>query len=561
MENPRMKPAMLIAGEDPLIAPSVQEQLERRYGADYEVVGVPRDITIEELSELCHGVALTLVDGTWDRVDEFLATVREVNARAARLIIAPWGMALASHRLQDLLKAGLADWYVIQPSVLPDEQFHRVVSEFVEEWSRENSPRFELVKIVDDNSPKGHRLRDVLKRNNVTHGVYGSSTEEGTRLLEQQDASPDQLPVLMLYNGITLVDPTERELSDAIGGNTRDGDARLSDVDVAVIGGGPSGLAAAVYGTSEGLSVVVLEREAIGGQAGTTSLVRNYLGFHRGITGQELASRAFRQAWAFGADVRFMREAESLRRVSGGFLIGVSDGSEIRARSVVLAQGVAYRMLGIEPLEALLGAGVYYGAAVTVAPDTRGKRVFVVGGGNSAGQAALHLSKFASHVTVLVRSASLAESMSDYLIEDIKVNPNISVQYNGEIVDGGGDGRLEWLSIRDRTEGITERVEADAVFILIGAIPATGWLPDEIAKDQWGFILTGRDVEDEGLWRLDRHPASFETSLPGVFAVGDVRRGSVKRVASAVGEGSVVIQAVHNYLHPNEVETLEDAVT
>jgi thioredoxin reductase (NADPH) len=290
-------------------------------------------------------------------------------------------------------------------------------------------------------------------------------------------------------------------------------------------------------------------------------LVRNYLGFHRGITGQELASRAFRQAWAFGADVRFMREAESLTQVRGGFLIRVSDGSEIRARSVVLAQGVAYRRLGIEPIETLLGAGVYYGAAVTEAPAMRAKHVFVVGGGNSAGQAALHLSKFATHVTVLVRSASLAASMSDYLIEDIKKNPNVSVTYNGEIVDGGGDGHLEWLSIRDRSEDVTERVDADAVFILIGAVPSTTWLPDEIAKDQWGFILTGRDVEDEGFWTLDRHPSSFETSLPGVFAVGDVRRGSVKRVASAVGEGSVVIQAVHGYLHPHEVETLEDART
>jgi thioredoxin reductase (NADPH) len=486
-----------------------------------------------------------MVDALWEDASEVLSWIRERQPSTRRLAIAPWGMPVASERLRALLHAGLAEYFVIVPQVLPDEQFHRTISEFLEEWSRTNSASFEVVRMIDGGSVKGHRLRDLMQRNNVTHGSYSPLSTLGREILDEHGLGADQLPVLVLFDGRVLVDPSERELADAITGQSADAP---SDVDLIIVGAGPAGLAAAVYAASEGLGVAVLEREAIGGQAGTTSLIRNYLGFNRGITGQELASRAFRQAWSFGANVRFMREATALRRVPGWFLVSVSDGTEIRGRAVILAQGVTYRRVGVPALEELVGAGVYYGAAVTEAPTTRGKEVFVVGGGNSAGQAAVHLSSFAARVTVLVRGHSLAASMSDYLINEMNVRPNISIEFGCQIVDGGGSSRLEWLEIKNRASGSTRRVNAAAVFILIGAASATDWLPDEIATDRWGFVLTGRKAEESPLWTLDRVPYSFETSVPGVFAVGDVRQGSVKRVASAVGEGSVAIQSCHAFL-------------
>lgn len=538
-----MKPSIVAAARDEATARAVEVQLLQRYSFDYRVRSVVDDaVEAERGSE---DAALVLVDALWENASAVLSRIREKQPSTRRLAIAPWGMPVASKQLHALLHAGLAEYFVIVPQVLPDEQFHRTISEFLEEWSRTNSATFEVVRMIDGGSAKGHRLRDLMQRNNVTHGSYSPFSTLGRAILDEHGLGADQLPVLVLFDGRVLVDPSERELADAITGQSADAP---SDVDLVIVGAGPAGLAAAVYAASEGLGVAVLEREAIGGQAGTTSLIRNYLGFNRGITGQELASRAFRQAWSFGANVRFMREATALRRVPGWFLVSVSDGTEIRGRAVIVAQGVTYRRVGVPALEELVGAGVYYGAAVTEAPTTRGKEVFVVGGGNSAGQAAVHLSSFAARVTVLVRGDSLAESMSDYLVNEMKVIPNISIEFGCQIVDGGGSSRLEWLEIEDRASGGTHRVDAAAVFILIGAVSATDWLPDEIATDRWGFVLTGRKAEESPLWTLDRVPYPFETSVPGVFAVGDVRQGSVKRVASAAGEGSVTIQSCHAFL-------------
>jgi thioredoxin reductase (NADPH) len=543
-----MKPAIVAAARDEATARAVEVQLLQRYSFDYRVRSVVDDAAEAERGS--EDAALVMVDALWGDASAVLSRIREKQPSTRRLAIAPWGMPVASKRLQALLHAGLAEYFVIVPQVPPDEQFHRTISEFLEEWSRTNSATFEVVRMIDGGSAKGHRLRDLMQRNNVTHGSHSPFSTLGREILDEHGLGADQLPVLVLFDGRVLVDPSERELADAITGQSADAP---SDVDLVIVGAGPAGLAAAVYAASEGLDVVVLEREAIGGQAGTTSLIRNYLGFNRGITGQELASRAFRQAWSFGANVRFMREATALRRVPDWFVVSVSDGTEIRGRAVILAQGVTYRRVGVPALEELVGAGVYYGAAVTEAPTTRGKEVFVVGGGNSAGQAAVHLSSFAARVTVLVRGDSLAESMSDYLVNEMRVIPNISIEFGRQIVDGGGSSRLEWLEIEDRTSGSTRHVDAVAVFILIGAVSATDWLPDEIATDRWGFVLTGRESEESPLWTLDRVPYSFETSVPGVFAVGDVRQGSVKRVASAAGEGSVAIQSCHAFLsqHPD----------
>ncbi|HYI45899.1 MAG TPA: NAD(P)/FAD-dependent oxidoreductase [Actinomycetota bacterium] len=540
------KPAIVSVCRDQTTSRIIEDQLRQRYSTDYDIRILAADSDIEEMQSECRGAALLMTDVMWGGAAELLAIVKEREPATGRLGVAPWGQPVASSGLQELLHDGLIEYFVILPKVLPDEQFHRTVTEFLEEWSRDNGDVFEVVRLIDrDGSAAIHRLRDLLTRNYVPHGFYTSDSAAGRTLLAENGLDENTLPAVVMFDGVSLVDPTERELADAITGQAVDAP---TEVDVLIVGGGPAGLAAAVYASSEGLSAAVLEREAIGGQAGTTSLIRNYLGFNRGISGQELASRAFRQAWAFGTNVRFIREATSLTIEADSFQVTVSDGTTIQARSVILAQGVSYRRLGIQPLENFVGAGVYYGAAVTEAPATRGQDVFVVGGGNSAGQASVHLSRFALRVSLLVRGNSLADSMSEYLIAEIEARPNISVEFGCQIVDGGGDTKLEWIQLEDLKSGARRRADAQSLFVLIGAVPATDWLPLEIDKDEWGFIVTGDEVAHSQRWPIDRPPLLFETSLPGVFAVGDVRRGSVKRVASAVGEGSAAIQSCHAYL-------------
>jgi thioredoxin reductase (NADPH) len=326
----------------------------------------------------------------------------------------------------------------------------------------------------------------------------------------------------------------------------------VRDFDLVIIGAGPAGLAAAVYGASEGLSTVVVERETFGGQAGTSSLIRNYLGFSQGISGSELAWQAYQQAWLFGASFRLARHSTALHHRPEQLVVSLSDGTEVAGRAVIVATGASYRRLGVPSLEALQGAGVFYGAAVAEAQGMKGQEVCVVGGGNSAGQAAMHLSKHAKRVTLLVRGESLDSSMSQYLIEEIEATDNIQVRLNTQVIDGGGQGRLEHLVLENCTTKRTETVSAAALFVLIGARPHTGWLPEEVVRDERGYIITGSDLLRNGVppegWLLERPPMLMETSVPGVFAAGDVRCGSAKRVASAVGEGSIAIQMVHKYL-------------
>lgn len=350
-------------------------------------------------------------------------------------------------------------------------------------------------------------------------------------------------------DGRILKNPSDTQITDAFtGGDTPD----WTTFDVAVIGGGPAGLAASVTAASEGLQPLVLDRMAMGGQAGTTSLIRNYLGFPHGISGRQLARRAVAQAFTFSVAFQFARSADAISRTDDHFVTHLSDDVRVRSRVVVLASGADYRRLEVPELERLVGMGVYYGAAVTEAETMRNREVFVVGGGNSAGQAAVHLSRSARAVTMVVRGPSLSASMSDYLVRQIKVKDNITIRTNSQVVGGGGGRRgLEFLEISDEG-GQTQRHAADGLFVLIGAAPRTHWLPEDLSRDDWGYILTGPDVPVTDRWPLARTPLPFETSLPGVFAIGDVRRGSVKRVASAVGEGSVVIQGVHAYLADKE---------
>jgi thioredoxin reductase (NADPH) len=346
-------------------------------------------------------------------------------------------------------------------------------------------------------------------------------------------------------DGSVLEDPTDEEL--AVAGGTavapdRDG------YDLVIVGCGPAGLSAGVYGASEGLRTLLVDIGALGGQATSSSSIRNYLGFPRGITGGELARRAYEQAWVFGARFAFMQRVTRLTREPDGIVVGLNTGGVVVARAVVLAMGASYRRLGVEPLEALRGAGVFYGAAQSEAALVSGQDVYVVGGANSAGQAVLHLARYARQVTLVVRAASLEAGMSHYLVQQIAATPNIEVRTGTEVVDGGGDGRLEHLVLRRRADGGEETVAAQALFLMIGATPHTEWLPPEIERDPSGFVMTGADLSAAALRAFDRPPLGFETSMPGVLAIGDVRHGAVRRVASAVGAGSIAVQQIHGLL-------------
>jgi thioredoxin reductase (NADPH) len=405
-------------------------------------------------------------------------------------------------------------------------------------------------------SARSHELRDVLSRSGIPHAFCAADSKEGRELLARVDKTLARLPVVIVFDRLVLVDPDNAEIVDAFELISPFGLNTLSDVrdfDLVIIGAGPAGLAAAVYGSSEGLRTVIVERETFGGQAGTSSLIRNYLGFSRGVSGSELAWQAYQQAWLFGASFHLARHTIALHHRQGRLVVSLSDGTEVAGRAAIIATGASYRRLGVPSLEALQGAGVFYGAAVAQAQGMKGQEVYVVGGGNSAGQAARHLSKYAKRVTLLVFGESLTAHMSQYLIEEIEATENIQVRLNTQVIDGSGQGRLEHLVLKDRASGLTETFPAAALFVLIGARPHTGWLPEEVMRDERGYIITGSDLLRDGSlpegWPLKRQPMLLETSVPGVFAAGDVRCGSVKRVASAVGEGSIAIQMVHKYLN------------
>jgi thioredoxin reductase (NADPH) len=443
---------------------------------------------------------------------------------------------------------GDIDYYVLKPWRTGDELFHRTMTEFLHDWvGSDASLSRELTIVADAGNARASELRNLLTRNRVPFVFHTSTSPEGAAVLAEVREPDASVPVVLQRNGRVLVDPSNVEIAEAYGASTSLPGSR--EFDVTVVGAGPSGLAAAVYAASEGLRTCVIERETIGGQAGSSSRIRNYLGFQRGITGADLAQRAHQQAWVFGTTFIQMSEASALRSDGDRLYLTSSNCFEIPTGVVVLAMGVSYRRLGIPALEELTGTSVFYGASAAEAERFTGRSVVVVGGGNSAGQAAVHLARHARRVTILVRRATLAETMSAYLIDEIDGQLNIDVRYQTEIVDGAGDGALERLTFRDSATGAQETVPADAVFILIGAQPHTAWLPDEIVRDRYGFVVTGHADE---AWSLDRPPFMFESSMPGVFAVGDVRSGSVKRVASAAGEGSVAIQQVHEYLQSME---------
>ena len=551
--------AIVVVGRDAKALQTLGRELSGRYGADYRIVacGDPAelDARVRDLLQAGTPVALVIGDvgeGNPDGI-EVLARVRAIDATVSRVATFRWGEWDTALPIWDAITAGKIDHWVILPVQSPDEDFHQSITQFLGEWRSERGGGFEAVQVIGEQwSARCQELRDTFSRNGIPIGFYDAGSAQGRQMLAGLGLETAELPVVALrFDGqqSALANPSNLEIADAFGLMTPIPDGEVFDV--AVVGAGPAGLAAAVYASSEGRRTVLVEREAIGGQAGTSSMIRNYPGFAQGVTGARLALAAYQQAWFFGTTFLFMRQLDGLSRQDDGhYLLRLSGGGTLTARTVVIATGVTYRRLGVPSLEDLRGRGVFYGAGVSEAPAMRGRQVFVIGGGNSAGQAAMHLAKWARQVTVLVRSQSLTDSMSDYLIREIDAAPNIDVSYGVQVVDGTGTDHLESLVLEDRQTGTRRSVPADALFVLIGSEPPTGWAGDNPARDKWGFILTGQDVLDDAgaSWPAGRPPLLHETSLPGVFAAGDVRRGSVKRVASAVGEGAITIPLVHRYL-------------
>jgi thioredoxin reductase (NADPH) len=556
----RRRPLLLAVDDDAAARRRIRAELDRRYAEDYRVICADSPATalgeLERTREAGEELALVLADQWMGGAtgSDLLGRVHALHPHAKRALLVDWGSWGHEPTREAILESmalGRMDYYVLKPTRQGDEYFHRTITEFLHEWSREHlAIGHELVLIADPATPRGHEIADLLRRSGIPFALHRSDAPTAQKLLAERDVRAADGPVLRLHDDTVLVDPTNEEIAAAYGVET-DPPAG-GHADVTIVGAGPAGLSAAVYAASEGLRTMVIERHAIGGQAGSSSLIRNYLGFSRGVGGGELSQRAYQQAWVFGARFAIAREAVGLELGDPHHGISCDAGYTGTAGAVVLATGVSYRRIGIPALDALTGAGVFYGASTAAAQGLGSKHVYVVGGGNSAGQAALHLSRSAGSVTLLVRRASLAAAMSQYLRDAIAAAPNVDVRTQTEVVGGGGGNRLEWLELRAGATGEPLRVPAAALFVLIGGRPRTEWLPPEIARDSGGYLLTGADVvaDEVGgeVWPLERLPMSFETSVPGVFAVGDVRHGSTQRVASAVGEGAVAVPQVHEWL-------------
>jgi len=551
--------AIVITSREPGVREILHRELSKRYGADYQILACDRPAELaawmRDLRKAGLPVALVIGGvGGQDRDGiEVLTAIRRIDPTALRVAAVSWGDWQSVRSIFDAVTVGTVDHWVTRPVQTPDEEFHRSVTEFLREWSSQRGGGFEPVQVIGQRwSARSQELRDLFARHRVPAGFYDATSERGRQMLGELGLQSPELPVVVLRFGAeraTLVNPSNPEIADAFGVMTPISPGEVFDV--AVVGAGPAGLAAAVYASSEGLRTAVVEGEAIGGQAGTSSMIRNYPGFSQGISGARLAQETWRQAWTFGTTFLYMRQAQNLSTKDGHYRLRLSDGDVLTCRTVIIATGATYQRLGIPRLENLQGRGVFYGAATSEVPAMRGRTVFVAGGGNSAGQTALHLAKWADRVTMLVRAKSLAGTMSDYLIRQIGTAPNVDVCYRVQVADGTGTGHLESLVLQDTVSGARRSIPADALFVLIGSQPRTQWLGDSVARDRLGFILTGPDLPAGAgyRWPPGRPPLPLETSLPGVFAAGDVRRGSVNRVASAVGEGAATIPLVHRYLH------------
>ena len=552
------RPLLLAVDADARQLARIEGELQRAFGADFRIRGelLPEDAlrTLQGAKDRNERAAVVLVDESFpdDARAKIFETARSLHPNAKRALLVAWGAWAHPESAQKILRSmaiGDISYYVLKPWITPDELFHRVIAEFVMEWSRSEPANMrEVVVVAAQHSGRAYAVSDLMSRNGIPHTFRSRTSELGQKVLEEIGHPGGEVAVWMpAIGGTRLVDPTDAEILEAWGIPTSLPELDRS-FDLLVVGAGPAGLGTAVYASSEGVRTVIVEREAIGGQAGSSSLIRNYLGFSRGLSGAELVQRGYQQAWVFGARFVVTREVERLTPQDGGFLAQVGDVGEVRARAVVISTGVSYRRIGVPSLEELSGHGVYYGASVTAAQALSGLRAGIVGAGNSAGQAALHLARYCASVHLIARGARLSDSMSAYLVDAISAMPMIKVYVNTEVVGGQGDGQLEWVTLRDRSNGHEQRLPLASLFVMIGARPRTDWLPAEVDRDSYGFLYTGAEAASGPTWNLERPPHPHETSIPGLFAVGDVRSGSVKRVASAVGEGSVVVSEIHQFL-------------
>ena len=556
-----MAPVLLAVDADPAGLGDVDLALRDRYASSYRVscTSSPDEaLTIlMRLADAGEEVALVLA-AQWlsdTTGGELLQRVRQLHPHAKRGLLVPWGAWAHQPTAQaifDSMALGRIDYYVLKPAASPDEVFHHAVSSFLLEWTRDRRTAPHTVHIVGEAwSGRAHELRDVFQRCAIPHAFCLAESAEGRELLAKVGPQP-RLPLMVFPDGQVLSDPSNGEIAQAAGAPV---DLEEDSFDVVIVGAGPAGLCAGVYGASEGLRTLVVDEGGIGGQATSSALIRNYLGFPKGVSGSRLAEQAYEQAWVFGASFVFMHRATALGRAADGLQVTLSEDRRVSARAVILATGASYRRLGVPALEALNGAGVFYGGPASEGHALSGKEACIVGGGNSAGQAALYLARYARRVTLVVRAQSLGAGMSHYLVRELEATPTVEVRTGTAVVGGGGDGRLQQLVLRESATGDERTVAADALFVLIGARPHTDWLPREIATDRRGFLLTGEELADNRGWPLERRPFSHETSMAGVLAAGDVRHASVQRVASAVGEGSIAIQIVHELfayerLHP-----------
>ena len=556
-------PVLLAVDGDQEALRSVEVELRDRYERQYRVecLGTAHEARalLRNLAESDDDVALVLAGLRLEGVtgDELLDEARRLHPHARRAIMIAWGEQgdpTIGQALFDAIASGRIDHYVIRPASAPDEFFHHEISALLLEWADAERSSPHTVFVVGESwSGRAYELREALGRCALPHSFCLTDSDLGRELVAEA-GEVTALPLVVFPDGTVLQNPTNADLALAAGSPVSPGRRHF---DLVIVGAGPAGLSAAVYGASEGFSTLVVDEGGLGGQATSSSLIRNYLGFPQGVSGSRLAQNAYEQAWVFGANFAFMQRVTDLGHDGGELSVVLSDSGPVTARAVLLATGVSYRRLGIPALEDLNGAGVYYGGAASEAQGVVGREVFIVGGANSAGQAALHLSRFAAHVTLVVRAERLSAGMSHYLVQQVEADPNVEVHLQTEVVGGGGDPRLEHLTLRNHAEGSEEVVAADALFLMIGARPHTEWLPSTIRRDEQGFVLSGPDIAERD-WSLERGPFLFETSMPGVFAAGDVRHGSVKRVASAVGEGSVAIQLLHQFFAADQLAPLVD---
>ena len=554
-------PALVAVDEDAGALLDIERELRDRYGRHYRVICLrsPDDALayLEELASAGADVAAVLAGQLLSgrTGSELLDEARRLHPQAKRVLVIPWGGwgdRATGEAIFDSIAHGRIDHYLIRPSGSPDELFHQTVSSLLLEWAESRRIHPYTIQVVGETwSGRAHELRNVLERCAIPHSFCLADSPDG-RAAVAALGERRELPLVVFPDGTVLQNPSNADLAVASGSPVN---PERIDFDLVIVGAGPAGLSAAVYGASEGFRTLVVDEGGIGGQATSSPLIRNYLGFSRGISGRRLAQQAYQQAWVFGASFAFMQGVTNLEREDDNLFVTLSEsGSRVRASAVILAMGASYRRLGIPALEALNGTGVFYGAPASEAPAMAGRDVYVLGGANSAGQAALDLARYARSVTLLVRAQSL-EGMAHYLVRQVEATPNLKVRLGTEITDGGGDGWLESLVLSGQGDGDGETVDADGLFVMIGASPHTDWLPAEVDRDEHGFVLTGSDVHDDHSWPLDRRPFLLETSMPRVLAAGDVRHGSIKRVASAVGEGSVTIQLLHQVfladrLHP-----------